>query len=215
MGRKRSIDTLHNSGEFVSWPVDDPLLGRWYETVKIGSVAWFARMEAERPTFSFELPSDLSITLRAEEKQRGTLYWVAYKRHADKVRKHYIGRTDALTYERMRGACLALNVANYQPMRTATFVTQQIVNDAAHEAWTPERFKAWPWLPAILVACQEEFKKRYDYAMPWVSVELRGRDYYAMPGNQYLGRRAHAIVALLQWVNAGRDNAAARRLGAS
>lgn len=214
MGRKRAMDTLHNSGEFVSWPVVDPLIARWYETLKIGSGAWFGRMESEHPTFSFELPNGLAITLRAEEKQRGTLYWVAYKRHADKLRKQYIGRTDALTYERMRGACLALNEANYQPLRAATKVTQQAPS-ATHEVWTPERFKSWPWLPAILVVCHEEFKKRYGYAMPWESVELRGRDYYAMPGNQFLGKRAHAIRALLQWVNNGRDNAAARRDGAS
>lgn len=214
MGRKRSLDTLRNGGEFVSWPVDDPLLGRWYETIKIGSVAWFDRMESEHPTFSFELPGDRAITLRAEEKQRGTLYWVAYKRRADKLRKQYIGRTDALTYERMRGACLALNEANYQPLRAAAKVTQQSNGAPKYEAWTADQFVRRE-LSGILKGCQQEFKKRYGYAMPWESVELRGRDYYAMPGNQFLGKRARAIRALLQWVNTGRDNAAARRDGAS
>lgn len=212
MGRKRSLDTLRNGGEFVSWPVNDPLLGRWYETIKIGTPAWFGRMESEHPTFSFELPGDLSITLRAEEKQRGTLYWVAYKRHADKVRKQYIGRTDALTYERMRGACLALNVANYQPLTTAKKVTQQATSAVVYEPWTPDQFVRRD-LSGILKGCQQEFKKRYGYDMPWESIELRGRDYYAMPGNHFLHNRARAIRALLQWVNNGRDNAAARRDG--
>jgi len=207
------MDTLHNSVEFVGWPVDDPLLGRWYETIKIGSSAWFDRMESEHPTFSFELSGDRAITLRAEEKQRGTLYWVAYKRRADKLRKQYIGRTDALTYERLRGACLALNEANYQPLRAATKITQQMT--PAVELWQADRFKSRSELLGIFVECQQEFKKRYGHDLPWLTVERRGADYYAMPGNQFLGKRAKAIKALLQWVNHGRDNAAARRDGAS
>lgn len=212
MGRKRALATLHNSGEFVSWPVVDPLLGRWFETIKIGTPAWFERMESEHPTFSFELPGGLAITLRAEEKQRGTFYWVAYKRHAAKLLKQYIGRTDTLTYERLRGVCLALNVANYQPLTTAKKVTQQKPT-RTFPTWDASQFTAGMKLSKILELCQAEYFVRYGCPMPWESIELRGRDYYAMPGNHFLHNRARAIRALLQWVNHGLDNAAARRDG--
>lgn len=209
MGRKRSIDTLHNTGIFVDWLVTDPLLGRWWERITIGSPAWFSRIENEHPRFSFELDNDRTVTLRAEEKQRGSFYWVAYKRHGEKLRKQYVGRTDALTYERLCEVCQFLNSKTLSDL-----ITQHVIPTAV-QLWTPDRFKARTDLSTILIECQQEFKKRYGHDLPWSTVERRGMNYYAMPGNQFLGKRAHAIKAVLQWVNHGRDNAAARRDGAA
>jgi len=198
--------TLHNIDRFVDFPVHDPLLGFWHERLEIGSTAWFSRMDAEHPTLSFS-QHGLSITVRADTRQRGTLYWVAYKKQAGKLDRKYVGRTDALTFERLSDVCRALNPDSAVP--------QQAISAAPVEVWQADRFKPRSELWGILVECQQEFKKRYGYDMPWLTVELRGRDYYAMPGNQFLGKRAKAIKALLQWVNTGRDNAAARRDGAS
>jgi len=212
MGRKQALTTLINSGEFVSWPVVDPLIGRWYETIKIGSVAWFQRMETEHPTFSFCLPGALSVTLRAEEKQRGSFYWIAYKRHGKKLKKQYLGRTEALTWARLVGVTHALNVPPEGMAMKPIVVTQQKPT-RTFPTWDASQFTAGMKLSKILELCQAEYFVRYGCPMPWESIELRGRDYYAMPGNHFLHNRARAIRALLQWVNHGLDNAAARRDG--
>lgn len=198
--------TLKNADRFVDLPVHDPLLGTWHERLEIGSTAWFARMAETPLSLSFS-QHGLSITVRAELKQRGTLYWIAYKQRAGKLYKRYVGRTDALTFERLSDVCRALNPDSAVP--------QQAISAAPVELWQADRFKPRSELWGILVECQQEFKKRYGHDLPWLTVERRGADYYAMPGNQFLGKRAKAIKALLQWVNHGRDNAAARRDGAS
>ena len=37
------------------------------------------------------------MTVRAERKQRGGRYWVAYRRQRGQLRKVYLGRSSALT----------------------------------------------------------------------------------------------------------------------
>lgn len=52
-------------------------------------------------TFRFQVASGESITLRKETKQRGTAYWVAYKRVRGTLRKRYIGNGSKLTIARL------------------------------------------------------------------------------------------------------------------
>jgi len=65
-----------------------------YTGLRIGSAAWFAWLEAGR-TFYLTEPG---LTLRCEPR-RNSRYWYAYKRINGKLRKCYVGRTDALTVD--------------------------------------------------------------------------------------------------------------------
>ena len=84
--------------------------GRLFDTDASGSVvhldtpAWFAWLEDPTSVrFSYALHNrtqgyiDGFMTVRKERRQRGTAYWSAYRRQGQRLRKLYIGRSDALT----------------------------------------------------------------------------------------------------------------------
>jgi LuxR family transcriptional regulator, maltose regulon positive regulatory protein len=69
--------------------------------VPVGSAAWFAwlRNDASR-SFSFQSPLG-TFTARKEHRQRGGVYWVAYRTAAGRQHKSYLGKPDDLTPERL------------------------------------------------------------------------------------------------------------------
>jgi LuxR family transcriptional regulator, maltose regulon positive regulatory protein len=67
----------------------------------VGSSAWFAWLadDAAR-SFSFRSPSG-AYTARKERRQRGGVYWVAYRTAAGRQHKVYLGKAEDLTPERL------------------------------------------------------------------------------------------------------------------
>ena len=94
--------------------------GRWREFVldcaqphapiiHLDSPQWFAWLEApENDGFSYALHNhakgyiDGFMTVRRERRQRGGLYWSAYRRQGRRLRKIYLGPSASLTAARLR-----------------------------------------------------------------------------------------------------------------
>ena len=88
------------------WVYDDALPdGR----VQLDSTAWFAWLAAATTTrFSYPL-FDRQVgyivgfmTVRKERRQRGSTYWVAYRRRGGQVRKGYLGGSAAVTAQQLQ-----------------------------------------------------------------------------------------------------------------
>ena len=84
-------------------------------SIALDSPAWFAWLDAPTTTrFSFALHNrargyiDGFMTVRKERRQRGGGYWSVYRRHAQQVRKVYVGASAALTGERLEQIATSL-----------------------------------------------------------------------------------------------------------
>jgi LuxR family maltose regulon positive regulatory protein len=96
--------------------------------IRVDTPQWFAWLDAPANTrFSYALHNraqgyiDGFVTVRKESRQRGGAYWSAYRRQNGKVRKIYLGRTAALTQDRLEEVALRLRDPPHRP----TNVTQQ------------------------------------------------------------------------------------------
>jgi hypothetical protein len=83
--------------------------------VPLDSAAWFAWLAATTTTrFSYPLfDQDVGyivgfMTVRKERRQRGSAYWVAYRRRDGHVRKVYIGSSGAVTAQRLQAIAYRL-----------------------------------------------------------------------------------------------------------
>jgi len=65
---------------------------------RLSSAQWFEWL-SQGYSFYFE-GADCSMTVRAELRRKG-LSWYAFKKQNGKLKKHYVGRIDALTIERL------------------------------------------------------------------------------------------------------------------
>jgi LuxR family maltose regulon positive regulatory protein len=80
-------------------------------TLEIGSEDWWVWLDDEQHhTFHFTDDSG-GFTARKEHKQRGDVYWVAYRQVHNKLYKHYLGKTASLTLEHLQEASAALVAA--------------------------------------------------------------------------------------------------------
>ena len=84
-------------------------------SVRLDTVAWFAWLAAATTTrFSYALYDRRVgyivgfMTVRKERRQRGSDYWVAYRRVDGQVRKVYLGRSDAVTTQRLHASACRL-----------------------------------------------------------------------------------------------------------
>lgn len=74
----------------------------------IGSPAWFTWL-GSASTFYYESPLG-TFTAHHERRQRGGLYWVAYRRRAGRLHRLHLGKSDLLTPERLETIALSLSV---------------------------------------------------------------------------------------------------------
>ena len=84
-------------------------------TIRLDSPQWFVWLEApENDTFSYALHNhakgyiDGFMTVRKERRQRGGLYWSAYRRQGRRLRKLYLGTSASLTADCLRQAAARL-----------------------------------------------------------------------------------------------------------
>jgi LuxR family maltose regulon positive regulatory protein len=76
----------------------------------VGSPAWFAWLAGDDArSFSFRAPAGI-FTARKERRQRGGVYWVAYRTAAGRQYRFYLGRAAELTAGRLAEAAAALAV---------------------------------------------------------------------------------------------------------
>jgi hypothetical protein len=90
--------------------------------IVLDSPAWCAWLESPE-TDSFAYPVIVPergyivgvVTVRKERRQRGSLYWVAYRREGKRLRKAYIGSAAQVTTQRLEEI-----VAHWQSERSGT-----------------------------------------------------------------------------------------------
>ena len=77
-------------------------------SIRLDTPAWFAWLEAPITTrFSYAIFNrargyiDGYLTVRKEQRQRGTAYWSVYRRQGQRLRKVYVGPSAALTHARL------------------------------------------------------------------------------------------------------------------
>jgi LuxR family maltose regulon positive regulatory protein len=97
-------------------------------SIWLDSPAWFAWLEApEHCGFAYALfnPAqgyiDGFMTVRKERRQRGGVYWTAYRRAGHRVRKVYLGPSATLTEARLMAAAVRLH-ARDDPQEQAAAV---------------------------------------------------------------------------------------------
>ena len=78
-------------------------------SIPLDSPQWFAWLEApENDGFSYALMNhakgyiDGFMTVRKERRQRGGVYWTAYRRQGRRLRKIYLGPSASVTVARLR-----------------------------------------------------------------------------------------------------------------
>jgi len=88
-----------------------------WQSIRIDSPQWFAWLEApENCGFSYALHNrakgyiDGFITVRKERRQRGGVYWSAYRRHGSRLHKIYLGPSSSLTEERLMQVAARLHI---------------------------------------------------------------------------------------------------------
>ncbi len=72
----------------------------------VGTTDWYAWLE-RASTFAFTGPTG-TFTARKEHRQRGGAYWKAYRKRAGKLRRAYLGKSNALTLTRLQMVATAL-----------------------------------------------------------------------------------------------------------
>jgi len=87
-------------------------------TIHLDSPQWFAWLEApENDAFSYALHNhakgyiDGFMTVRKERRQRGGVYWSAYRRQGRRLRKIYLGTSASVTKARLRQVAARLYAA--------------------------------------------------------------------------------------------------------
>ena len=74
----------------------------------VGSSAWFEWLDTAS-TFYFESPTG-TFTAHCEHRQRGGMYWIAYRRRSGFLHRTHLGKAYQLTPSRLEQAALALSL---------------------------------------------------------------------------------------------------------
>ena len=74
----------------------------------VGSPAWFTWL-AQGTTFYFHSRTGATFTAHQERRQRGGLYWTAYRRRPGVLRRSYLGKAEQLTPVHLENIALVLN----------------------------------------------------------------------------------------------------------
>jgi LuxR family transcriptional regulator, maltose regulon positive regulatory protein len=108
--------------------VDDQTSG---PAIHLDTPAWFAWLETPTTTrFSYALFNrtrgyiDGFMTVRKEQRQRGTAYWSVYRRQGQRLRKLYIGPSAALTHARLEQIAVLLRPRDGPPKNPTLFSRQ-------------------------------------------------------------------------------------------
>ena len=79
-----------------------------YTGTAVGSTAWFLWLNLAT-TFYYEGRIG-TFTAHRESRQRGGMYWIAYRRRAGVLRRCHLGKPGLLTANRLEQAALTLNI---------------------------------------------------------------------------------------------------------
>lgn len=74
----------------------------------VGCPAWFTWLSTAT-TFFYESPLG-TFTAHQEHRQRGGLYWIAYRRQNGHLSRSHLGKSDQLTLDRLVNAAALLSI---------------------------------------------------------------------------------------------------------
>jgi len=93
-----------------------------WQSIRLDSPQWFAWLAApENCCFAYALLNraqgyiDGFMTVRKERRQRGGVYWTAYRRQGRRVRKIYLGPSATLTEARLMAVAARLQARDDPP----------------------------------------------------------------------------------------------------
>lgn len=187
--RKTARSTPKIDTGYLTYREDLPL-GAFYNTIAVDSPDfnfWLDRGD----TFSYEG----LFTARCEKRAKG-LYWYAFKKDSTgKLKKLYIGQKDKVTQSNLRS------------------IADRFM--AADDPCDPDALKARFGydLKSIAQYLSIQFEKLHGHSWSWGKQEIEkiGTEYYLRPKDIYLGHYMEAVVAMCNFVQKGKDNAADRR----
>src|SRR5919202_3240542 len=81
--------------------------GAALRTIVVGSDAWW-RWLADEHTTTFRFSDGAGSFTARRELVKGSSYWYAYRKHAGRLRKAYLGKTPELTHERLSAVAVLL-----------------------------------------------------------------------------------------------------------
>jgi len=106
--RKHARSTPNGSAGFVTYCLHYPI-GDFYDSVDMEGPAWLAFLNGEISGFAYQV-REMEFNVRREFKERGGAYWIAYKTISGKRHKHYIGKAEAVTLDRLNDIALLFEV---------------------------------------------------------------------------------------------------------
>lgn len=86
--------------------------------IPLDSYAWYDWLE-RNTLFAFQ-SSHGKFTARKEPYQQGGEYWKAYRKHAGKLHRMYLGKSENLTYDCLRSAAALLTERLTHPQQVPT-----------------------------------------------------------------------------------------------
>jgi len=94
-------------GEMLTWLEDG-----CQRQLTVGTPAWFAWLE-QAATFAF-VGEQGTFTARKEYKKQGGAYWKAYRKRNSKLQSAYLGKSEALTLERLNNSARKLAAVSHR-----------------------------------------------------------------------------------------------------
>jgi predicted ATPase/DNA-binding CsgD family transcriptional regulator len=167
--------------------------------VVVGSEAWYRWLAAE-PHQSFAFKNQLGTFTVRRERQRHGWYWYLYRKQEGKLRKAYLGKTEALTVERLTTVAASL-VSRGEPQGDADANVRAPRNPAdwrAHADPTPIRASAY----------FGETERSTKHSLPAQPTPLIGRGQEVQTVRQLLTRRHVRLLTLTGVAGVGKTRLA-------
>jgi LuxR family transcriptional regulator, maltose regulon positive regulatory protein len=189
--------------------------------VALDTPAWWSWLDAPTTrSFAFHDPAG-TFTARKEQRQRGGAYWTAYRRVSGKLLSAYLGKSAALTRERLTAAAarlarrsdvataqdpsVSLSVSTPHPVPTlaAPLLATKLAGPAVRPKLVPRphliaRLTAGLTAPLTLVAAGAGFGKTTSLAL-WLQQTGRATAWVTLDaGDNDPGRWLRYLIAALQ-----------------
>ena len=165
-----------------------------YASVIIGSPSWFEWL-ASVQSFCFRAAEGYTFTVRKEIKQRGTAYWVGYRKVQGKLKKQYLGTSKTLSSKTLEQAARILAGVATQSKQKQERKSSLFVFDRTNELPSALRIFGFSFVPSA-----SALKKRYRELAKNHHPDARGNHLDMVAINQayaFLDKyiRSHSIFA--------------------
>ncbi len=110
-------------------PPEAETTGGSLPAIQVGSADWYAWLN-QTTTRSFAYHSAQGLLTARRERRHGTWYWYAYRSQYGHIHKAYLGKSEELTPERLKGAVALLNTEAASSTQTSPVSSPEQLPDA-------------------------------------------------------------------------------------